>query len=865
MSEDGKQEGVVEGLTVSTPLDILVPIYRNAAMTRECLVSIVENLDEIAELRPRLVLINDSPEDTEVTRLLDEPWLGVARITVLTNETNQGFVRAVNRGLMLSRKDRRDVLLVNSDTQTFPGTLKNLLSAVRADPQIAFASPRSNNAALCSLPHHFGGSVVDPSVSLDRWRMLSASMPAWHFTPTAVGFYMYIRHDVLIDHGLFAEEFGKGYEEENDLVMRAGKVGKRAIVVNTAFAYHAGSASFKLADIDDLDRHRQSNNDLIANRHPEFLPLVRRYERSAHFRSERLMAGLLPDDHGRLRVAFDLTGLGEHHNGTNEHTVAVLKAFASLWRHKYSLTGVASVESFRFHGLDRIDGLRRADPAAPGLHAVAIRIGQPFSADQIVQHESLAPACVYVMLDTIAEDCGPISVSSDVAPLWDHVGAHASGIIYNSRFSETTFRARHAVAEHVVTRTQLLSTDVCEYMELDEPTNKARSHVLVLGNHFPHKGTRRALETMRRAFPQLDFVAIADETRQEGNVSIFRSGAIDRDKMRLLYRSASVIVLPSYMEGFGMGLMHALANRKPLVARRIPPTLEILGGFADVEGVELFDTDADLVSALDRALRANESRVGAGNPARWSDWARGLVTLIDAVVSDRRLFTRLKARIQASDALRALRESSAVGPIAPGDAGPIVPEPLAIEALLALDDELFLEAAYTTLLRRFPDAHGLNTYSKQLGHSGQKLEILESLAHSPEGQIKTAPALLAQLHLLREKKDRTPSSGETEVASSEQIIAFAPTAGFGALQTLEGVPFVAAAYRFVLGREPDEAGLRTYTRKLGAGGTRDDVLYALYESIEARALAKNIPELEALKPEHSAHSRTGRWRALFNR
>jgi hypothetical protein len=44
MKESGKQEGVVGQLAVSTPLDIVVPIYRNAAMTRECLVSIVENL-----------------------------------------------------------------------------------------------------------------------------------------------------------------------------------------------------------------------------------------------------------------------------------------------------------------------------------------------------------------------------------------------------------------------------------------------------------------------------------------------------------------------------------------------------------------------------------------------------------------------------------------------------------------------------------------------------------------------------------------------------------------------------------------------------------------------------------------------------
>src|SRR5262249_17480895 len=63
--------------------------------------------------------------------------------------------------------------------------------------------------------------------------------------PTAVGFCMYIRRDALASLGLFdAERFGRGYGEENDFCMRAGKAGWRNILAGDTFIYHNGSVSF---------------------------------------------------------------------------------------------------------------------------------------------------------------------------------------------------------------------------------------------------------------------------------------------------------------------------------------------------------------------------------------------------------------------------------------------------------------------------------------------------------------------------------------------------------------------------------------------------------------------------------------------
>ena len=95
--------------------------------------------------------------------------------------------------------------------------------------------------------------------AFDAWNRISRTFPRFHFSPTCVGFYMFVSHTVLTNHGGLREDFGAGYEEENDLVMRASKVGTRAVIANHAFAYHhAGSASFSLTSI-DLASHLTDN------------------------------------------------------------------------------------------------------------------------------------------------------------------------------------------------------------------------------------------------------------------------------------------------------------------------------------------------------------------------------------------------------------------------------------------------------------------------------------------------------------------------------------------------------------------------------------------------------------------------------
>ncbi len=723
------------------PLDIIVPIYKNADLTRRCIESLIDNLTEINDYAPRLILINDSPSDESVIRLLAHYQLTQPKVVVLQNDENVGFVRTVNRGLNRAACEGRDVLLVNSDTLTFPKTLSVLLKAAKSDPQIGFASPRSNNASICSLPRDAEYLGLAPAKAFERWSAISRTMPIYHFTPCAVGFYLFIAHSILANHQHLNEDFGLGYEEENDLIMRAGKVGSRAIIVNHAFAYHQGSASFKIADIDiAVQKHR--NFEKICKLHPEFRPLMKRYEDSAHFQAERLISGLLGDSDGRVKIVFDLTGMGQHYNGTNALTVAVLRAMATKQDRRVRLTGLASLESFLFHGLDRIDGLYREEPGAPSLHTIAIRLSQPFGVRDICRLESLAPINVFAMLDTIAEDCGPLAAKSDVGSLWNHVAEHANGLVFISRFSQSTFLNRHPEAKNNSLWSQLLPTRLANYQKVKLASK--REHILVLGNHFAHKGSATAAAAIAEAFPKAKIIAFSDSPRIDRNLTIFQAGLLESSAVEQLCRDALVVVLPSYVEGFGLGFMHALAAGRPIAARRIPPTEEIIACLDAVSGVHLFNTDFGLIEACRKAIDCGSSSAADSRGTDWEDWADGLIRFSLSLLERPDLFPKLVRRIEASTKLwRIAQEESAnneqIAEAKPklGSPPPISSAiPVDLETLLAMDGQEFVEHAYATVLRRTVDESGLQSYLSQLNSGKDKLELVLALVGSAEGRLR---------------------------------------------------------------------------------------------------------------------------------
>ena len=226
------------------PVDIIVPVYKGLAYTRCCIESVLTHAHTY-KTPFRLIAINDASPDPDVTAWLRTKADQDARLVLLENPENLGFVGTVNRGMALS--DTNDVILLNSDAEVANDWLDRMVRAAWAAPHIASVTPFSNNAIICSYPRFCEDNTLPygyDTASLDKLFARTNSTQVVD-VPTGVGFCMYIRRDCLTEIGLFDQKsFGKGYGEENDFCQRAAKAGWRNLHLLDTFVRHAGGVSF---------------------------------------------------------------------------------------------------------------------------------------------------------------------------------------------------------------------------------------------------------------------------------------------------------------------------------------------------------------------------------------------------------------------------------------------------------------------------------------------------------------------------------------------------------------------------------------------------------------------------------------------
>jgi GT2 family glycosyltransferase/glycosyltransferase involved in cell wall biosynthesis len=245
-------------------IDVIVPIHDAYEEVIACLASVQRHRGDY-----RLILIDDCSADERIGALFRR--LSAERlpdVVLLRNERNLGFVGTANRGMALGRND---VVLLNSDCLVTHGWLDKMRRCAASDSRIGTITPFSNNAEICSAPWFCQDNPAPDDPELTNRAMELAAVPIYPDIPTAVGFCMFIRRELIREIGVFDPIFGKGYGEENDFSMRARKAGYRNVLCDDTFIVHLGSRSF--------GSHRQSmveqNLVKVLAKHPDYMEIVR--------------------------------------------------------------------------------------------------------------------------------------------------------------------------------------------------------------------------------------------------------------------------------------------------------------------------------------------------------------------------------------------------------------------------------------------------------------------------------------------------------------------------------------------------------------------------------------------------------------
>lgn len=270
---------------MSIPVDIVIPVYRGEAETRECIESVLAAGSATAA---GIVVVDDASPEPAITA-----WLGElareGRIELVTHAANRGFVASANEGM--ARHPERDVVLLNSDTEVAPGWLDRMRALVRSDRAIGTATPFSNNATICSYPRTLASNPLpagETAASLDA-AFAAANAGRTADIPTAVGFCMYITRECLRAIGAFDEErYGRGYGEEVDFCMRAARAGFRNVVAADVFVRHVGEVSFAGTS----DARRREAQAVVDGLYPEFQERLREFIPADPLRGLRRRADL---------------------------------------------------------------------------------------------------------------------------------------------------------------------------------------------------------------------------------------------------------------------------------------------------------------------------------------------------------------------------------------------------------------------------------------------------------------------------------------------------------------------------------------------------------------------------------------------
>jgi GT2 family glycosyltransferase len=209
--------------------DIIIPVWNQLSFTKDCIDSIKKN----TETPHRLVIIDNASDDETKHYLEALAKKEGAKILLIRNEANVGFVKAVNEGMRAS--ESKFVCVLNNDTIVTKGWLKEMIAVAESAKDIGIVNPSSNN--LGQKPAE-GEPVEHYAQKLRQQKGRSVELGA------AIGFCMLIKRDVLKKIGLFDEIYGMGNFEDTDFSRRVVKEGYRCVRACGAYVYHRENTSF---------------------------------------------------------------------------------------------------------------------------------------------------------------------------------------------------------------------------------------------------------------------------------------------------------------------------------------------------------------------------------------------------------------------------------------------------------------------------------------------------------------------------------------------------------------------------------------------------------------------------------------------
>jgi len=211
----------------------------------------IQSLQRSEQTVEKIVVVDNASADGSGKRLAQE-YANDHRIAVVRNNSNEGFARAVNRGIALAMSEgATHVFLLNNDAEIDKNCLTELIKGLSTDINAGAASPTvfyKNRPTLiwqaAGYFRYLRANVVVP----EKNRKLEGARGGPREVTFLSGCALLMTEKMVTDIGLFDTDFFF-YGEDVEFSLRAIRKGYKLLYVPSASAWH---------QIDDVESSRSS-------------------------------------------------------------------------------------------------------------------------------------------------------------------------------------------------------------------------------------------------------------------------------------------------------------------------------------------------------------------------------------------------------------------------------------------------------------------------------------------------------------------------------------------------------------------------------------------------------------------------------
>ncbi|MTI65573.1 MAG: glycosyltransferase family 2 protein [Firmicutes bacterium] len=216
-------------------MSIIIPNYNGEKFLKECLESLLKQT-----IRTLEVIIVDNASSDNSINIIDN-YKNLLNISLVKNNQNLGFAKAVNIGIKRSKK--KYVFLLNNDVVLKPNTLERLYNCILKDDSIFSVQTKM----LQYYKHNSiddagdGYTILGWAYQIGNNRSSKLYKEEREIFSACAGATLY-RKSFLDNISLFDENFF-AYMEDVDIGYRARIHGYKNIYCPQSICYHVGSAT----------------------------------------------------------------------------------------------------------------------------------------------------------------------------------------------------------------------------------------------------------------------------------------------------------------------------------------------------------------------------------------------------------------------------------------------------------------------------------------------------------------------------------------------------------------------------------------------------------------------------------------------